>query len=204
VPLEALKLDNLFQVFFSLVGPSLLAAPKEAPVYAASENAILLLYEFCLLGKHRVNHPQELVGGSHGSSFVREAAAFLLVVEPGYRTVRVLMHGLDDQIGLMPEDRVPFLRDGEAFAAHLAGLRHARVEPRVGHKGIGRFEPADVADLREDPQSGYARAAGNRLEAPSLRDRLRYRFHPLFHGFELRLLGPYLRRLGPYLRDVGR
>jgi hypothetical protein len=28
------KLDNLFQVFFSLVGPSLLAAPKETPVYS--------------------------------------------------------------------------------------------------------------------------------------------------------------------------
>jgi uncharacterized membrane protein len=33
-PFIGKKLDNLFQVFFSLVGPSLLTAPKETPVYS--------------------------------------------------------------------------------------------------------------------------------------------------------------------------
>jgi hypothetical protein len=181
-----------------------LAAPKETPVYSAFEDAILLLYEFCLLGKHRVNHPQELVGGSHGSSLVREAAAFLLVVEPRDGTAGEPMHGPHDQIGLMPEGRVPLLRDGEMLPAHLAGLRHARVEARVGHQGIGRFEPMDVADLREDPEAGYARAAGNRFEAPPLRDRIGDPLHLLPQGIELRVFGPYLRRLRLYLRDVGR
>lgn len=62
------------------------------------------------------------------------------------------MHGPHDQIGLMTEGRVSLLRDGESFAAYFSGLAHARVEPRVGHEGIRRPEPMDVADLREDPQ----------------------------------------------------
>src|SRR5574344_1843982 len=170
-----------------MLGPLFWARRKKPPFIRLSVDAILYLYELCLLDKHRVNHPQELVGGSHGSSLVREAAAFLLVVEPRDGAVGELMHGLDDEIGPMPEDRVPFLRDGEAFAAYLAGLRHARVEARVSHQGIGRFEPMDVADLREDPQSGDARAAWHRLEATPLRDRIGDPLHLLPQGIELRV-----------------
>jgi hypothetical protein len=79
------------------------------------------------------------------------------------------MHRLDDQIGRLAKDGVALLRYREMLPADLAGLAHARVEARVGHEGIGRFEPMDVADLREDPEAGYARAAGNRSEAPPLR-----------------------------------